>query len=194
MSKIVWKPAALLAPAPAVIVSCQDGKKANLITVAWTGIVSSDPAMTYVSIRKERFSYEIIARQKEFAINLASEKMCRAVDLCGVKSGRNCDKFAVSGLTPLPCSKIGCPMIEQSPLALECKVTDVIPLGSHDMFLAEIVAVDVDSGLIDENGKLHLDKSGLLAFCHGEYFALGKRLGKLGFSVRRKPHHAASPK
>ena len=153
MSKVTWKPGTLLAPVPAVMVSCGTMEKPNIITVAWTGIVNSDPAMTYVSVRKERFSHELILKSGEFVINLTTSALARATDLCGVKSGRNTDKFTLAKLTPEPASLLSCPMIAQSPLSLECKVTQVLPLGSHDMFLAEIVAVNVDESLLDERGS-----------------------------------------
>ena len=163
MSKVTWKPGTLLAPVPAVMVSCGTMEKPNIITVAWTGIVNSDPAMTYVSVRKERFSHELILKSGEFVINLTTSALARATDLCGVKSGRNTDKFTLAKLTPEPASLLSCPMIAQSPLSLECKVTQVLPLGSHDMFLAEIVAVNVDESLLDEKGKLHLSRRIFLA-------------------------------
>ena len=186
MSKVTWKPGTLLAPVPAVMVSCGTMEKPNIITVAWTGIVNSDPAMSYVSVRKERFSHELILKSGEFVINLTTSALARATDLCGVKSGRNTDKFTLAKLTPEPASLLSCPMIAQSPLSLECKVTQVLPLGSHDMFLAEIVAVNVDESLLDEKGKLHLSRCGLLSYAHGEYFSLGRRLGGFGYSVRKK--------
>ena len=143
MSKVTWKPGTLLAPVPAVMVSCGTMEKPNIITIAWTGIVNSDPAMTYISVRRERFSHALISKSGEFVINLTTSALSRATDLCGVKSGRDTDKFALANLTPEPASKLSCPMIVQSPLSLECKVTQVLPLGSHDMFLAKIIAVNV---------------------------------------------------
>lgn len=186
MSKIVWKGSTLLAPAPAVLVSCGTMESANLITIAWTGIVNSQPPMTYISVRKERFSYDMIALQKEFVINLTTTEMARAVDLCGVKSGRDTDKFALAGLTAEPSSQLKAPMIAQSPVSLECKVRQVIELGSHDMFLADIVAVNVQEDLVDDTGKLRMDKAGLISYTHGEYFSQGKKIGSMGYSVKRK--------
>ncbi len=187
MSKVVWKPGTLLSPLPAVLVSCGTMEKPNVLTIAWTGIVNSDPAMTYISVRKERFSHSLIEQSGEFVINLTTAALIRATDLCGVKSGRDTDKFALARLTPEPASVLSCPMIAESPLSLECRVTQVLPLGSHDMFLAKIEAVDVEESLLDEKGKLHLSRCGLLAYSHGEYFAQGRRLGSFGCSVRKKP-------
>lgn len=186
MSKVVWKPGTLLSPLPAVMVSCGTMEKPNIITIAWTGIVNSDPAMTYISVRKERFSHSLIQQSGEFVINLTTAALIRATDLCGVKSGRDTDKFSLAKLTPEPASMLSCPMIAQSPLSLECRVTQVLPLGSHDMFLAKIEAVDVDESLLDEKGKLHLSRCGLLSYSHGEYFTQGRRLGSFGCSVRKK--------
>lgn len=190
MSKVVWKPGTLLAPLPAVLVSCGTMEKPNVLTIAWTGIVNSDPAMTYISVRRERFSHSLIERSGEFVINLTTAALIRATDLCGVKSGRDIDKFAFARLTPEPASQLACPMIAESPLSLECRVTQVLPLGSHDMFLARIEAVNVDESLLDEKGKLHLSRCGLLSYSHGEYFAQGRRLGSFGCSVRKKPSGA----
>lgn len=186
MSKITWKPSTLLAPIPPVMVTCGTMEKSNIITIAWTGIVNTIPPMTYISIRKERFSYPIIKESGEFVINLTTANMVKATDFCGVKSGEKVDKFQQMNLTKAPTSQLSCPCIEESPLNLECRVKEIIPLGSHDMFLAEIVAVNVQEDLIDANGKLCLDKARLLAFAHGEYFELGKQIGTFGFSVQKK--------
>ncbi len=186
MSKIRWKGGALLAPVPAVLVSCGTVDKPNLFTVAWTGITNTQPPKTYISVRKSRYSYELIRASGEFVINLTSAAMVKAVDFCGVRSGREIDKFAYCGLTPQAAPKISAPMITESPLSIECSVTQVIELGSHDMFLADIVGISVNEALIDSNGRLMLDKADLLAYCHGEYFTLGKKIGKFGFSVQKK--------
>jgi len=186
MSKVVWKPGTLLAPVPAVMVSCGTMEKSNIITIAWTGIVNSDPAMTYISVRSSRYSYDLIRESGEFVINLTNDKLIRATDLCGVKSGRDGDKFQLAKLTKEPASQLACPMIAESPISLECRVKQVLPLGSHDMFLAEIVAVNVDESLLDEKGKLHLSRAGLMSYSHGEYFGQGRRLGSFGCSVRKK--------
>ncbi|MBR6608272.1 MAG: flavin reductase family protein [Oscillospiraceae bacterium] len=186
MSKVVWKPGTLLAPVPAVMVSCGTMEKSNIITIAWTGIVNSDPAMTYISVRPSRYSYDLIRESGEFVINLTNDKLIRATDLCGVKSGRDGDKFQLAKLTKEPASQLACPMIAESPISLECRVKQVLPLGSHDMFLAEIVAVNVDESLLDEKGKLHLSRASLMSYSHGEYFGQGRRLGSFGCSVRKK--------
>lgn len=186
MSKVKWKGGTLLAPVPAVLVSCGTLEKPNALTVAWTGITGSNPPRMYISLRPERYSHGIIKESGEFAVNLAPSQLVRAVDYCGVKSGRDEDKLKKCSLTPEPLPDISCPGIAQSPLTLECKVTEILPQGSHDMFIADIVGVCVDGSLIDEEGRLHLSRAGLLAYCHGEYYALGKRIGKFGFSVRKK--------
>ena len=175
-----------LAPVPAVMVSCGTMEKSNIITIAWTGIVNSDPAMTYISVRPSRYSYDLIRESGEFVINLTNDKLIRATDLCGVKSGRDGYKFQLAKLTKEPASQLACPMIAESPISLECRVKQVLPLGSHDMFLAEIVAVNVDESLLDEKGKLHLSHAGLMSYSHGEYFGQGRRLGSFGCSVRKK--------
>ena len=195
MSKISWKGSTLLAPVPAALVSCGTVEEPNALTVAWTGITCSDPPMTYISVRPERYSYDIIKASGEFVINLTSGAMARATDFCGVRSGRAMDKLAAAGLTVEPATAVAAPVIAQSPLALECRVKQVIPLGSHDMFLAEIVAVDVEEKLLDDAGKLHLEKAGLMAYSHGEYFAMGKKIGSFDYSVRKKrPKNPAKKK
>ncbi|MCI8649605.1 MAG: flavin reductase family protein [Anaerotruncus sp.] len=194
MSKLVWKPAALLAPVPPALVSCGTLAQPNVFTVAWTGIVNTHPAMTYISVRPERYSYSLISQSGEFVINLTTAALVRAADFCGVRSGREVDKFAACGLTAEPASQLAAPLLAQSPLSVECRVRQRIPLGTHEMFLSEIVAVDVDPSLIDDTGKLHLAKAGLAAYAHGEYFALGERLGTFGFSVRKKAQRPAHRK
>ena len=187
MAKLQWKPGTLLAPAPPALVSCGTMEEHNVLTAAWTGIVNSEPPMTYVSIRPQRHSHSIIQEKGEFVINLPTEAIVKATDLCGVKSGRDVDKFALAGLTAEPSNLVAAPGIAECPISLECKVREVIHLGSHDMFLADIVAVDVDPKYVDEKGALHMEKAGLLAYAHGAYFGLGKQLGTFGFSVRKKP-------
>ncbi len=186
MAKLSWKGGALLAPLPPAMVTCGTMEKPNVLTVGWTGIINTIPSRTYVSIRPSRYSYELIQESGEFVINLTTAQLVRAADFCGVRSGRDCDKFALMGLTAEPCSNVSCPQLAQSPVSLECKVTQIIPLGSHDMFLADIVAVNVDEKYVDAAGKLHLDQCGLAAYAHGEYYELGKKLGSFGFSVRKK--------
>lgn len=183
----LWKPGNMLYPVPAVMVSCgRQGEKANIITVAWAGTICSDPVMVSVSIRPERYSYGIIKETGEFVVNLVNNGLVFAADYCGVKSGRDVDKFREMRLTPLPSRQIGAPGIAESPVCLECKVTQVIPLGTHDMFLAQVVGVSVDEQYMDEKGKFHLNSAGLVAYSHGEYFELGKKLGSFGYSVRKK--------
>ncbi|MCI7571387.1 MAG: flavin reductase family protein [Clostridiales bacterium] len=187
MSKQQWKGGTLLAPLPVVMVSCGTTEKPNIITIAWTGILASEPPKTYVSVRKERFSYDMIKNSGEFVINLVNAELVKSADYCGVASGRNVDKFDTCGLTPKKAFKLDCPIIEESPLSLECKVSDIIPLGSHDMFIADIVSVDVEESLIDAKGRLDLNSAELVSYSHGEYCKLGKKLGTFGFSVRKKP-------
>ena len=187
MAKLQWKPGTLLAPAPPALVSCGTMEEHNVLTAAWTGIVNSEPPMTYVSIRPQRHSHSMIQEKGEFVINLPTEAIVKATDLCGVKSGRDVDKFALAGLTAEPSNLVAAPGIAECPISLECKVREVTRLGSHDMFLADIVAVDVDPKYVDEKGALHMEKAGLLAYAHGAYFGLGKQLGTFGFSVRKKP-------
>lgn len=193
MPKINWKPGTLLAPAPPALVTSGDGERSNVFTAAWTGIVCSEPPMTYVSIRRERFSHGIISETREFVINLPCEAIARATDLCGVESGRDGDKFALAGLTREPSHLVAAPTIAECPVSLECRVREIIPLGSHDMFLADIVSVGVDPRFVDEKGALHMEKCGLLAYAHGAYFGLGKQLGTFGFSVRKKPLPSRRP-
>ena len=163
MPKINWKPGTLLAPAPPALVTSGDGERSNVFTAAWTGIVCSEPPMTYVSIRRERFSHGIISETREFVINLPCEAIARATDLCGVRSGRDGDKFALAGLTREPSHLVAAPTIAECPVSLECRVREIIPLGSHDMFLADIVSVGVDPRFVDEKGALHMEKCGLRA-------------------------------
>ena len=158
-----------------------------MLTVAWTGMLQSQPPKTYISVRPERYSHHLIQESGQFAINLPTEALVRSVDWCGVKSGRDVDKFAACGLHSAPGSVLtDCPILEESPVNLECKVTQVIPLGSHDLFLAEVAACDVDESLLDESGKLCLEKAKLIVYSHGDYLALGKKLGTFGYSVRKK--------
>ena len=186
MVKQTWKGSTLLNPEPPVLVSCGTMEAANLITIGWTGTICTQPSMVSISVRPERYSYQLIKDSGEFVINLPTRKLVRAVDWCGVKSGRDYDKFAEMKLTPLPASTVSCPILAESPVNLECQVTQVIPLGSHDLFLAKVTAVDVDEALLDEKGKLCLERADLIVYSHGEYFALGKQLGTFGYSVRKK--------
>ena len=187
MSRLNWKGGNMLYPLPAVMVSCKrENEKPNIITIAWTGTVCSNPPMVSVSIRPERYSYDIIRETKEFVINLTTKDLVKATDYCGVKSGRDIDKYKENGLTPLPSQKIKAPGIAESPLFLECVVKDEIPLGSHTMFLAEVVNVSVDDKYCDENGRFCLNDTGLIAYSHGDYLTLGKKLGDFGYSVRKR--------
>ncbi len=186
MAKIKWKPGTLLSPVPPALISCSYEGKDNLITIAWTGIVNSDPPKTYISVRTERFSYDLIKNSGEFVINLPSSHIVRSIDFCGVKSGREVDKFKLCKLTKEKATSVSCPMVAESPVSLECKVTDIIPLGSHDMFIADIVAVNVDERYIDEKGRFMAEKCSLAAYAHGKYFALGKKIGSFGYSVKKK--------
>ncbi len=186
MKKRSFKPGTMLNPVPVVMVSCGDVNHGNIITVAWTGIVNSDPPMTYVSIRKERYSHEIIKNAGDFVINLTTEELTFATDYCGVKSGRDTNKFKEQKLTPLPAEKVKAPLIAQSPVNLECKVKEIHEYGSHDMFIAEIVNVQAAEEWIDETGRIRLDKAGLICYNHGEYFGLRRQpLGRFGFSVMK---------
>lgn len=186
--KETWKPGTVLYPLPAVLVSCGAApEEYNLLTVAWTGTVCTDPPMCYVSIRPERHSYGIIRRTGEFVINLTTRRLARATDWCGVRSGRDCDKFREAGLTPVPAGRVAAPLVDEAPVNIECRVRQVLPLGSHDMFLAEVVNVQVDAAYIDPaTGKFCLERACPIVYSHGEYYALGEALGHFGWSVRRR--------
>lgn len=187
MSKQYWKPGNMLYPVPAVMVSCQkNDEKPNIITLAWCGTCNSQEPMLYISVKPERYSYNIIKESKEFVVNLVTKDIVYATDYCGVKSGRDVDKFKEMKLTPLKSKYIKSPGILESPVNIECKVKQIVSLGSHDMFIADVLGVTVDEKYMDETGKFNLNSSGLVAYSHGEYFQLGKRLGKFGFSVRKK--------
>lgn len=187
MGKQVWKPGNMLYPVPAVMVTVDDGQgHDDIVTIAWAGTVCSDPVMVSISVRKERYSHELLMKNGEFVINLVTEELTRACDLCGVKSGRDVDKWELCGLTRAKAAKVGVPLIAESPLSLECRVKEVLELGSHDMFLAEVVAVDADEAYMNENGKFELAASHLMAYVHGEYYGMGKKLGSFGYSVRKK--------
>ena len=177
----------MLYPVPAVMVSCADKEgRSNIITVAWAGTVCSSPAMVSISIRPERFSYHMIRETGEFVVNLTTEKLVRAADLCGVKSGRDTDKWKLAGLTPEKASRVAAPLIAESPVNIECRVTEIRDLGSHTMFLAEVLAVHVDDRYMDENGKFDLSLARPIVYSHGEYLTTGKKLGTFGYSVRKK--------
>ncbi len=183
--KLQWKPGTMIYPLPAVLVSCGDAEASNLLTVAWTGTVCTDPAMCYISVRPERYSYGLIRSNMEFTINLTTEKMARATDWCGVRSGRDYDKWAECGLTREKGLMVSCPSVAESPVSIECRVKQIIPLGSHDMFLAEVLCVRADESLIDEGGVFHLERAGLVNYSHGHYFGQGAQIGRFGFSVKK---------
>ncbi|MCD8248344.1 MAG: flavin reductase family protein [Lachnospiraceae bacterium] len=187
MAKQTWKPGNMLYPVPAVMVSCgKPGEKANIITIAWAGTICSDPPMVSISVRHERHSYDIIKETGEFVVNLVTKELVRSADYCSVRSGRDVDKFRECHLTELPSKKIAVPGIAESPVNIECRVTERKPLGSHDLFLAEVVGVTVDDRYLDEKGRFELNRAGLVAYSHGEYFELGRKAGSFGFSVRKK--------
>lgn len=187
MSKINWKSGNMLYPLPVVMVSCQrKDERPNIITVAWAGTICSDPVMVSISVRKERFSHRIIAETGEFVINLVTQDLVYATDYCGVKSGRDVDKFKMMNLTPVAINGVKAKAIGESPLSLACRVKEIKELGSHDMFIAEVVGVMVDDKYMRDDGKFELNDSKLVAYSHGEYFGLGKKLGKFGYSVKKQ--------
>ena len=191
MARQYWKPANLLNPLPVVLVTCSDENgNVNVMTAAWAGTVCSDPVMVSVSIRKERYSHHMIESSGEFVISLTTRDLAKVTDFVGVRSGRDIDKFALEGdlkLTKSPSRIVRTPGIAESPLSLECKVKEVLHLGSHDMFVAEVVSTDIDDRYLDENGKLDLSRADLIAYSHGEYYTLGKKIGTFGYSVRKNP-------
>lgn len=186
MSKTLWKPGTMVYPVPAALVTCGTIDKPNIITIAWTGTICTNPAMTYISVRKERYSYDLIKNSGKFAINLSTKALLRAADYCGVKSGRDVDKFKEMNLTAIPGLSLDVPIIKESPLSIECEVTEIKELGSHDMFFARVTGVTIEETLMDRDGKFRLDKSELIAYSHGAYYELGQSLGTFGFSVQKK--------
>ncbi len=187
MEKEFWKAGNMLYPLPAVMVSCgREGEKPNIVTVAWTGTICTNPAMVYISLRPERYSYDIIKETKEFVINLTNKKLTKAVDYCGVRSGRDVDKFKEMNLTPVKGQYISAPYIKEAPVNIECKVTQILELGSHHMFIAKVEGVHIDKKYMDEKGKFHLNKADLIVYSHGEYYDLNEQLGTFGYSVRKK--------
>lgn len=184
--KDYWKGGNMIYPVPAVMVSCQrPNEKPNIITVAWTGTCCTNPPMAYISVRPERYSYNIIKETKEFVINLVTKDLTFATDYCGVKSGKEHDKFKEMNLTPLPSKYVSCPSISESPLSLECKVNQILELGSHHMIIADILGVTVDKKYMDSTNKFNLNDSNLVAYSHGQYFTLGENIGKFGYSVKK---------
>ena len=186
MAKRSWKPGTFVYPLPAVLASCGTMEQPNALTIAWTGIVCSDPAMTYISVRPSRYSYDLIKESGEFVINLTTRDLAYATDYMGVRSGRDENKFDTMKLTPEKAIHVSCPMIAESPVSIECKVTQVLPLGTHDMFLAEILAVNVDEKYFDDKDRFQMEQCDLLAFSHGQYYTLGEQIGKFGYSVAKK--------
>ena len=196
MSKLHWKAGTMLYPVPAVMVSCGHDTTANIITVAWAGTVCTNPAMLSISIRKERHSYGLIVNQGDFVVNLTTKALVKATDYCGVKSGRDVDKFSVLKLTKEKAVHVKSPLIKESPLNIECRVKKIMPLGSHDLIIAEVLGVNVDAALLSDTGRLELDKAGLIAYSHGGYFELGPLLGTFGYSIKKqeKPFKKKNPK
>lgn len=186
MSKIAWKPGTFIYPIPAVLVSCGDMEKSNILTVAWTGIICTNPAMVYISVSPKRYSHNIIKESGEFVINLTTEKLAFATDWCGVKTGAKVDKFKEMRLTKEKGNFVKSPLIKESPVSIECKVKEIKNLGSHDMFIAEVLSIDATDEYIDEKGAFDITKCNLIAYANGKYFSLGKKLGKFGFSVQKK--------
>lgn len=188
MGKILWKPGTMIYPLPAVMVSCgSDPSEYNIITVSWTGTICTDPAMCYISVRPSRHSYDIIRKNGEFVINLTTAKLSFAADWCGVRSGKDYNKFKEMGLTPIPASIVKAPMIEESPVSIECVVREIKELGSHHMFISEVVAINADEKYFDENdGRFRLSDANPLTYLHGKYYETGKLIGKFGFSVEKK--------
>lgn len=185
-NKKTFKPGAVLSPVPAVMVSCGRGSEKNIITIAWTGIINSNPPLTYISVRKSRRSHKLISESGEFVINLVNEPMAFAADFCGVKSGREVDKFEKMNLTAQPAEMVDCPLIVEAPVNLECKVKEVHEYPTHDMFVAEIVNMHVNESLVDEKGKVDFAAAGLIAYVHGEYFGMKKNpIGRFGYSVMK---------
>ena len=186
MSRRIWKAGTFIYPLPAVMVSCGTMEKSNIMTVAWTGIINTNPAMCYISVRPERYSYNLIKEQGEFVINLTNEKLAYATDWCGVKTGAKVDKFKEMHLTKEKAEFVKCPVIKESPVAIECKVKEIRELGSHHMFVAEVLSIDADEKYIDEKGAFDISKCNLIAYSNGHYYSLGRKIGRFGFSVQKK--------
>lgn len=185
MSKTMWKPGTFLYPLPAVMISCGTMEKSNIITVAWTGILNTNPATVYISVRPTRYSYKIIKESGEFVINLTNKELAKATDWCGVKTGAKVDKFKEMNLHKEKANFVKCPMIKESPVSVECKVKEIKELGSHHMFIAEVLAINADEKYINEKGAFDISKCDLIAYSNGHYYQLGKKIGKFGFSVQK---------
>lgn len=186
MGKVMWKPGTFLYPIPSVMVSCGTMEQSNIITVAWTGILNTNPAMVYISVRPTRHSYNIIKEKGEFVINLTTKELAYATDWCGVKSGKNVDKFEMMHLTKEKANFVKCPLIKESPVSVECRVKEIRDLGSHHMFIAEILCINTDEKYIDSKGAFDISKCDLIAYANGGYYSLGNKIGKFGFSVEKK--------
>ena len=186
MSKQMWKPGTFLYPIPAVMVSCATMEKSSIITVAWTGILNTNPAIVYISVRPTRYSYNLIKEQGEFVINLTTENLVKATDWCGVRSGADYDKFKEMNLHKEKANFVKCPLIKESPVSVECKVKEIRELGSHHMFIAEVLSIDADDKYIDDKGAFDISKCNLISYLNGHYYKIGKQLGKFGFSVQKK--------
>ncbi len=189
MAKVTWKPGTFIYPLPVIMVSCGTMEKSNIITVAWTGILNTNPATVYISVRPSRYSYNLIKEQKEFVINLTTRNLVKATDWCGVKTGEKVDKFKEMHLHKEKAKYVKCPMIKESPVSIECKVKQIKELGSHHMFIAEVLAINADDAYINEKGAFDISKCDLISYANGHYYALGKKLGKFGFSVQKKKKH-----
>lgn len=190
MPKVSWKPGNMIYPLPVVMVSCQDKEgKANIITVAWTGTINTNPPMAYISVRPSRYSYDLIKQSKEFVINLTTRDLVKATDYCGVRSGRDVDKFSEMRLTKGQAEKVNAPLILESPVNIECKVKEIVPMGSHNMIIADVVNVMVSDEYLDEKGSFDLAATSPIVYSHGGYFDLGRKLGKFGFSVKKNKKH-----
>jgi flavin reductase (DIM6/NTAB) family NADH-FMN oxidoreductase RutF len=187
MAKLSWKPGTMIYPLPVILVTCGSiPEQYNILTIAWTGTICTNPPMCYISVRKERHSYEIIKSNMEYVINLTTKDLLEAADWCGVKSGKDFNKFKKTGLTPVHAQIVKAPLIAESPLNIECKVKNIVPLGSHDMFISEVVAINADEKYFNEQTDFfNLEKSELIAYSHGKYFELGKQIGKFGYSVKK---------
>lgn len=186
MSKVIWKSGTFIYPLPAVLVTSGTMEKSNIMTVAWTGILNTNPAIVYISVRPERYSYNLIKENMEFAINLTNEKLVYATDWCGVRSGAKFDKFKEMHLTKEKAKFVNCPLIKESPVSIECKVIDIKELGSHNMFMAEVLSIDADEQYIDEKGAFDISKCNLISYANGGYYTQGKKIGTFGYSVRKK--------
>ena len=186
MAKVTWKPGTFIYPIPAVMVSCGTMEKSNIITVAWTGILNTDPATVYISVRPSRYSYNLIKQRREFVINLTTKNLAQATDWCGIKTGAKVDKFKSMKLTKEKAKFVKCPMIKESPVSVECKVREIKELGTHHMFIADVLAINADEKYIDKKGAFDISKCDLIAYSNGHYYTLGKKVGRFGFSVQKK--------